>query len=59
MNCDKFPRKKKVEGVAMDIASLVGMLLGMGMVVYGIIDSGGASAFGTFIRCYYVWRIFE
>ena len=33
----------------MDIASLVGMLLGMGMVVYGIIDSGGASAFGTFI----------
>ena len=49
MNCDKFPRKKKVEGVAMDIASLVGMLLGMGMVVYGIIDSGGTSAFGTFI----------
>ena len=33
----------------MDIASLVGMLLGMGMVVYGIIDSGGTSAFGTFI----------
>ena len=50
MNCDKIPRKKKVEGVAMDIASLVGMLLGMGMVVFGIIDSGGGvSAFGTFI----------
>ena len=49
MNCDKFPRNKKVEGVAMDIASLVGLLFGMGMVVYGIIDSGGVSAFGTFI----------
>ena len=44
-----FLEKKKVEGVAMDIASLVGMLLGMGMVVFGIIDSGGVSAFGTFI----------
>ncbi|MCI7107984.1 MAG: motility protein A [Lachnospiraceae bacterium] len=33
----------------MDIASLAGIILGMVLVVYGIINSGGVSAFGTFI----------
>ena len=33
----------------MDIASLAGIVLGMVLVVYGIINSGGISAFGTFI----------
>ena len=33
----------------MDIASLAGIVLGMVLVVYGIINSGGVSAFGTFI----------
>ena len=33
----------------MDIASLVGVLLGAVMVVFGIISSGGVAAMGNFI----------
>ena len=33
----------------MDIASLLGVLIGFGMVIFGIISSGGASALGNFI----------
>lgn len=41
---------QKVEGTDMDIASLVGIIVGFVMVVYGIIDSGGMQAFGTFLN---------
>ena len=33
----------------MDIASLAGIVLGLVMVVFGIISSGGVAAFGNFI----------
>ena len=33
----------------MDIASLVGFLLGVVMVVFGIFSSGGIAAFGNFV----------
>lgn len=38
-------RKKKVEGVNMDIASLASIVLGAVLVVFGIFSSGGAAAF--------------
>ena len=33
----------------MDLASLVGLVLGVVMIIFGIISSGGTSAFGNFI----------
>lgn len=38
-------RKKKVEGVNMDIASLASIVLGVVLVVFGIFTSGGLAAF--------------